>query len=217
MAGPALVAILAGGRGSRLGGAKPTVAFGDTPLIAHPIAAAGAAGLDVVVVAKPQTPLPPLQCDVIYERASEHHPLHGLLAALAEAHARSPDCACVAVGCDMPFVSAPLLAWLAQAGRDGAPARGHEDALLTYAEGRLQPLLARYFPRHRAALEAALHKSQSLTAAAESLRPRIARERQLRRFGDPVRLCFSVDSDDDLQLARRLLQQTPRGRASMAL
>jgi molybdopterin-guanine dinucleotide biosynthesis protein A len=205
MAGAALVAILAGGRGSRLGGAKPTVALGDMPLIARPLAAAREAGLDAVVVAKAQTPLPPLQCDVIYDRASEHHPLHGLLAALAEAHARSPDCACVAVGCDMPFVSAALLAWLAQAGRSGAPGRRRRDALLTYADGRPQPLLARYFPRHRAALEAALHKSESLTAAAESLRPRIMRERQLRRFGDPVRLCFSVDSGDDLQLARRLL------------
>src|SRR5690348_6478436 len=158
MAGPALVAILAGGRGSRLGGAKPTVQLGRLPLIAYPLAAARAARLDTVVVAKPQTPLPSLQCDVIYERAHAHHPLQGLLAALAEAGARSPGCACVALACDMPFVSAPLLAWLAQAGAASAdaPACGPGGgALVTFAHGHLQPLLARYFPSHRAALDEA--------------------------------------------------------------
>jgi molybdenum cofactor guanylyltransferase len=212
MAGAALVAILAGGRGTRLGGAKPTAPLGELPLIAYPLAAAREAGLDPVVVAKPQTPLPPLECPVIYERATGHHPLHGLLAALAEAGARSPNCACAALACDMPFVSARLLSWLARA-RDasgdmragGQPA----GALVTRARGHLQPLLARYFPGHRPALRAALHSGQSLTAAAASLRPRIAGERELWRFGDPARLCLSVDSAVDLQRARRLLSRPP--------
>jgi molybdopterin-guanine dinucleotide biosynthesis protein A len=206
MASTALVAILAGGRGSRLGGAKPMVRLGHLPLIGHVLAAARDAGLDAIVVAKPQTPLPPLECEVLHERAREHHPLHGLLAALDEAGGRSPDCPCVALPCDMPFVSAPLLAWLAQARRDGACACGRgRDALLTTAHGHLQPLLARYFPHHRSALDEALRAERSLTAAAESLRPQIADEHDLRRFGDPERLCFSVDSDEDLQRARRLL------------
>jgi molybdopterin-guanine dinucleotide biosynthesis protein A len=208
MASTALVAILAGGRGSRLGGAKPMVRLGHLPLIGHALAAAREAGLDAIVVAKPQTPLPPLECEVIYERAHGHHPLHGLLAALAEAGVRSPDCACVALACDMPFVSAPLLAWLAQAGRDrsGEHARGR-DALLTCVHGHPQPLLARYFPHHRPALDEALRDERSLTSAAEGLGPRMASERELRRFGEPGRLCLSVDSDADLQLARRLLRR----------
>jgi molybdenum cofactor guanylyltransferase len=209
MAGKALVAILAGGRGNRLGGAKPAAQLGRMPLIAYPLAAAREAGLDVVVIAKPQTRLPPLQCDVIHERAVEHHPLHGLLVALAEAGARSPGCACVAVGCDMPFVGAPLLGWLAAEGGDAAPQRARRDALVSRAQGHLQPLLARYFPGHAAALEAALHRGQSLTAAAESLCPRIVHESELRRFGDPARLCFSVDSDDDLRRAHEMLERAP--------
>jgi hypothetical protein len=76
---------------------------------------------------------------------------------------------------------------------------------VTRAQGHLQPLLARYFPRHRAALHAALRSGSSLTAAAESLQPQIAGERELARFGDPRRLCFSVDSEEDLRLARQLL------------
>ena len=206
MADTALVAILAGGRGSRLRGAKPAARLGELPLIAHVLAAARTARLDAVVIAKPHTPLPALDCDVLFERAPGYHPLHGLLAALAEARARSADCACVALGCDMPFVSAPLLAWLAQPGDAGGQAAPRADrALVTRAQGRLQPLLARSFPHHRHALGEALRAGRSLTAAAQSLHPQIAGERELSRFGDPRRLCFSVDSGEDLQLARRLL------------
>jgi molybdopterin-guanine dinucleotide biosynthesis protein A len=208
MAGMALVAILAGGRGSRLGGGKPAVRLGRLPLIGHALAAAREAGLEPVVVAKPHTTLPPLRCEVVYETADGHHPLHGLLAALAQAGARSPDCACLALACDMPFVTSPLLAWLVQTAgaRGDSPTRGGpRDALVTRAGGHLQPLLARYFPWHRPALDEALRGGLSLTAAAESLGPQIASERELRRFGDPARLCFSVDSEEDLRLARRLL------------
>jgi molybdenum cofactor guanylyltransferase len=210
MASEALVAILAGGRGRRLGGAKPTARLGRLALIEHALGAACKAGLDAVVVAKPDTRLPPLECEVVYESEREHHPLHGLLAALDCAARRAPQCACVVLACDMPFVTAPLLAWLAGDGTDAAATPlVAADALVIRAQGHLQPLLARYFPAHRPALAEALRNGRSLTAAAESLRPRIAGERELTRFGDPARLCFSVDCDADLQLARRLLTATP--------
>jgi molybdopterin-guanine dinucleotide biosynthesis protein A len=49
--------VLAGGRGSRLGGAKPTAELAGRPLVSYPLAALAAAGLDAVVVAKPGTDL----------------------------------------------------------------------------------------------------------------------------------------------------------------
>jgi molybdopterin-guanine dinucleotide biosynthesis protein A len=52
-----IVAVLAGGRGRRLGGSKPLAQFGGAPLIERPLAAAREAGLDAVVVAKADTPL----------------------------------------------------------------------------------------------------------------------------------------------------------------
>jgi molybdenum cofactor guanylyltransferase len=53
----ALGVVLAGGRGSRLGGAKPTAELGGRPLISYPLAALAAAGLEAVVVAKSDTDL----------------------------------------------------------------------------------------------------------------------------------------------------------------
>jgi len=62
-----IVAVLAGGRGLRIGGAKPTRPLAGRPLISYPLSSARAAGLEAVVVAKPDTALPQLQERVIGE------------------------------------------------------------------------------------------------------------------------------------------------------
>ncbi|MBK5220825.1 MAG: NTP transferase domain-containing protein, partial [Thermoleophilia bacterium] len=49
-AGAVLGAVLAGGSGSRIGGAKATVELAGRPLIAYPLAALEAAGVEAVVV-----------------------------------------------------------------------------------------------------------------------------------------------------------------------
>ena len=62
-----LVAVLAGGHGRRVGGDKPALPLAGWPLIAWPLAAARAAGLEAVVVAKAATPLPELDVSVWVE------------------------------------------------------------------------------------------------------------------------------------------------------
>jgi molybdenum cofactor guanylyltransferase len=208
MAAPALVAILAGGRASRMGSSKPAALLDSLPLLDYPIAAARQAGLQAVVIAKRETALPRVDCEVVVEAERSYHPLHGLLAALDFA-AQTPERACVVVACDMPFLTAPLLSWLAKPRACDGGAGGDEpagQALVAQVAGRLQPLLGRYLTSHRSLLRDALARGLTLTAAAQSLAPQIAGEQQLRRFGDPLRLCFSVDSERDLQEARRWLQ-----------
>ena len=70
----ALGVVLAGGRGSRLGGAKPTAELAGRPLISYPLAALAEVGLEAVIVAKPDTDLPPLDVDVLTEPAEPVHP-----------------------------------------------------------------------------------------------------------------------------------------------
>ena len=101
----ALVAILAGGQGRRMGGHKALADFHGEPLIARPLRAAADAGLDAVVVAKAATALPALDVPVWLEPDEPVHPLLGIVTALERA-----ERPVVAVGCDMPFVSADLLA-----------------------------------------------------------------------------------------------------------
>ena len=56
-----IAAILAGGRSRRMGTDKALVEFRGEPLIARPIAAARAAGLEPVAVAKRHTCVAPLR------------------------------------------------------------------------------------------------------------------------------------------------------------
>jgi molybdopterin-guanine dinucleotide biosynthesis protein A len=178
----ALVAVLAGGRGRRLGGAKPLAELAGAPLIAHPLAAAAAAGLRAVVVAKPEAALPTLDVPVWEEPSEPVHPLLGIVAALERAGGPV-----VAIGCDQPFVPAGLLSRLAT-GPEGA----------VHAAGRLVPLPARYEVAWLPALREALAAEGPLRATLEALAPAAV------ELAD-ARLVASVNTPDELAAAERVL------------
>jgi molybdenum cofactor guanylyltransferase len=186
--------VLAGGQGARMGRPKATVELSGRPLIAYPVEAIAAAGLAPLVVAKPDSELPPLDCRVVRERPEPVHPLAGLVAALEAADSRPV----VVLGCDMPFVPPELISWLA-----GLP----DSVAVTFAGGRVHPLLGRYAPDVAPLFAAALADPMPLTEAVVSLDPRIVHEREVRRFGDPERMTFNVNSPQDLERAEELLRR----------
>lgn len=190
---PALGAVLAGGRGSRLGGAKAAALLGGRPLLSYPLDALAAAGIDAVVCAKPgEEPQPRSGVEVLSEPAEPRHPLCGLVAALRHAGGR----AVVAVACDLPFAAPALLAHLAAA---------REPLVVPILDGRPQPLLARYEHSLLGDLEAALESRAPLIPLVESLGPRHLDEAELSRFGDPRRMLFNVNTPDELRQAESLL------------
>lgn len=184
--------VIAGGRGSRIGGAKATVELGGRPLIAHPLAAVEAAGLRPLVVAKADSALPPLRCPVIREDREPRHPLCGVLAAL-ELSGTGPV---VIVGCDMPFLPAALLAWLAEQ---------PEPLVAPALDGRVLPFPARYQRSLRAGLERALAGERSMGHALASLSPRLLGDPDLAAFGEPERIRFNVNTRADLARAAAML------------
>lgn len=101
------VAVLAGGRGSRIGGDKALVQLAGRPLLSYALDAARSAGLDAVVVAKSTTKLPPLEVPVILEPDAPTHPLLGIITALEQYPA------IIAIPCDMPLLRPDELAALA--------------------------------------------------------------------------------------------------------
>jgi len=174
-----LVAVLAGGRGRRMGGAKPLAELAGRPLVEHVLAAAAAARLRTVVVAKPRTPLP-RGVTVWHEPEEPVHPLTGIVTALERAGGPV-----VVAACDMPFVPPDLLARLA-AGPVGA----------VVVHGRLQPLPARYEPGWLPRLRAALAAEASLTATLEALAPAVDEL-------DDAAALRSVDTAEELAAAAR--------------
>jgi molybdopterin-guanine dinucleotide biosynthesis protein A len=187
MSAAPIVAVLAGGRGSRLGGSKAMVELGGRPLISRPLAAAAAAGLEAMVVAKRDTPLPRLDVAVVLEPDDPRHPLTGLVAALEAGRGN----AILALGCDMPFVTGPLLASLG----------GATPPTVATLDGELEPLLGLYGPGDAEPLRAALGRGESLRSAVASLAPARFDESSMRPFGDPRALAFSVNTPADLDAA----------------
>ena len=206
MSADILGVVLAGGRGSRLGGAKATVELAGRPLIDYPLAAIAAAGLEAVVVTKPEEAPPPSRgsfvrsgrtkeprdsVSVLEEPVEPRHPLCGIVAALRLGRP------IVAVACDLPFVTPELIELLA-----AAP----EPLVVPALGGRPQPLFARYGPSLLAVLEAALEREEPLTRTVEALHPRLLAEDELARFGDPERLLFNVNDPEDLLRAEAFLR-----------
>ena len=82
-------AVLAGGSGSRLAGAKPTALLAGRPLIAFPLAALAELCDPVAVICKRGTELPELEAGVErWEEPDEpRHPITGIIHALERAEA----------------------------------------------------------------------------------------------------------------------------------
>jgi molybdopterin-guanine dinucleotide biosynthesis protein A len=173
---------------------KASAVLAGAPLIEGPLRAMREARLEAVVVAKPATDLPPLQVPVWLEPEEPSHPLTGIVAALEQAG--RPVVAC---GCDLPFVAAALLAHLA--GRS-------EPLVVIEAAGRLHPLLGRYTPELIDALRAARDEQRPLHEVVTELRAVRINEPKLRRYGDPERIVFNVNTPADLARAEELLRRS---------
>ena len=151
-------AVLAGGASRRMGAPKALVELASRPLVSRVVSTVGSAGLDPVVVAKPDSPLPRLDCRLLSEPSEPRHPLTGVLAALGASAGRGV----VAIACDMPFVPAKLLTWLAQL---------EEPVAVCEVGGKLEPLLGRYSPEVAEALGAELAAGAAMRDAVAGARP----------------------------------------------
>jgi molybdopterin-guanine dinucleotide biosynthesis protein A len=175
-------ALLAGGRGRRLGGDKAIVDLDGRPLLSYPLAALREALPEVAVVAKRQTELPPLPAGVAVwiEPDEPSHPLAGIVHALRMARGRRV----LVCPVDLPLVTASHLRRLADSGSGGS--------VVARAGGRLQPLLAVYVSAALPGLERSLARDASMHAAVAAIG---AREID---FGDDDALLCNVNAPEDV-------------------
>jgi molybdenum cofactor guanylyltransferase len=185
-------AILAGGRGLRIGGEKSIVELQGKPLICYPVEAVQEVLSRVAILAKTGTRLPRLPGVAVWiEPESPRHPLVGITQALALAGGR-PVLVCAG---DLPFVTPALIRRLVKADPGRSP------AVVACAEERMQPLLGCYQPRALELLaEPAREGTGRVMDAVAALDP------VLLEVDDPEEL-FDVDSPDDLLLATAMLDR----------
>jgi molybdopterin-guanine dinucleotide biosynthesis protein A len=129
-----LLGVLAGGRGRRMGGRDKArlIAPGSAePLLARLLRLGAEEGLDCVVVGGISPPGTPCVSD----EPAGIGPIGGLCALLALAGERPA----LALACDLPYVTAPLIARLAHEQRDAAVLAARDPET-----GKWQPLFARY-------------------------------------------------------------------------
>jgi molybdopterin-guanine dinucleotide biosynthesis protein A len=173
-----------------MGVSKATVELAGTSLAERALDAMRGAGLDVALVAKEGDELPSVDAEVWREARQQRHPLAGILESLDRADGPVVVCAC-----DMPFVTAELVAHIAGLSGTAVPEAG----------GRLHPLLARYDPDATDALQAALTARAPLHEAVRRAGAEIVPEAEIARFGDPERLLFNVNTPTDLARAANML------------
>jgi len=191
--------LLAGGRGSRLGGVGPKalVSCGGRTLLARALDTLAPLADECVVVAPREMELSLERAMRVDDRPGEKGPLPALLAALS---ARSFDDA-VALAVDMPLVTAAALSAL-------RPLRGGALAVMTAPEGVWQPLAAWYASGARELLERAhMAGERSLIAACRALAPVIVDDAQRSEMTEGEGFQWNVNSPEDLASAERLLAQ----------
>jgi molybdopterin-guanine dinucleotide biosynthesis protein A len=133
-------------------------------------------------------------------------PHAGVLPALAAGLRQAGGEICLAVACDMPFVSTALFEHLL------AQAEEH-DVVIPRTEGYLEPMHAVY--RRQAvldAIEAALARGeQRMISYFGAVRVREVSEAEWQTMSPDGRAFFNVNTPDDLRRAQHLASQDPGG------
>src|SRR4051812_15842336 len=193
--GPLTVTILAGGRGSRMGGVdKAALALHGRPLLEHVLAAVSPLAREILVVANDDR----LASDARLTVIRDPEPHAGVLPALLAALDAATSELMLLVACDMPFLTRPLIESLAHQASD-------HDVVLPNVEGHEQPMHAIYrVDACRAAVRAALDRGdRRMISFLADVRALIVHEDELRRLDPELRSFFNVNTPDDLALARQ--------------
>jgi len=124
--------VLCGGRSTRMGQDKASLAFGGETMLEHAVRVMHEVADEVIVVARPEQTMP-AGVRAVHDPVSDLGPLAGIVAGLS---ASATDVN-VIVACDMPLVRATVLRRLAEL-------RGDADICVAVADGQASPLCAVY-------------------------------------------------------------------------
>jgi molybdenum cofactor guanylyltransferase len=188
-------AILAGGRGRRLGGRdKASLSIGGQRLLDRQLAALAPVASRVFIVGGPAERSGERGVRVVDDLVPEAGPLGGVYTALRTAH--TPRV--LVIACDMPFLTARFLEFLGTAGH------GYDVVLPRDGRG-LHPLCAAWSTSAAPVVERLLGEGvRAVRGALEALRLHIIEENALGAFDPDGRLLHNINTPDDLARALTL-------------
>ena len=191
------IIILAGGISRRLGRDKAAEPFGDETLLRRVVRraseAVGSNDVAIVVANTGQSERAP--ADIPHRLVVDDLPGYGTLGGIYTGLEAARNEWALVVACDMPFLSAPLLRYM-------AGLRAGVDAVVPVIEGRPEPTHALYSRRCLPAISQRLQAGQLKAAGfLDLVRVRYVNENEGRRFDPELLSFFNVNRPDDLARA----------------
>lgn len=198
------IAILAGGRSTRLGEDKALLRLIESGPTLLERAAAACAGLsdDLFVVAPAERGYASLGVRLVDERFPGEGPAGGVITALGTA--RYPHC--LVIGCDYPLLARPLLRWLIEQADPDRPVLPEMPAAGRQGRRTLEVLHGAYPTAALPAIEWAFTNGErQLARIIRRLHPRLLAPEELLRFDPGLRSFRSVNRRADAEWARGAL------------
>jgi molybdenum cofactor guanylyltransferase len=194
--------ILAGGKSRRMGGSpKALLPFGGRPLIEHIAETLRSVLPDCLVVTNTPELYESLGLPMVGDVFPEGGSLGGIYSGLRAASGDAALC----VACDMPFLSAVLVAHLAERAAEA-------DVVIPDAGGELQTLHAVYSKACLPAMERRLRAGQlKIAGFFDDVRVLRVPAAAVARFVDPDVAFMNLNTPDDLARARALWGRQPAG------
>jgi molybdopterin-guanine dinucleotide biosynthesis protein A len=201
---PVTAVVLAGGQSRRMGTDKALLQLpsGGPTLIEWVVAAARAVTDDIVVVAEDAGRLPAMPVRTVGDEIPNAGPLAGLVAGFEAA--RYPDV--LALACDLPYLSVPLLRWMVAQPRTWealVPQLPSEDGKPGW-----EPLHAIYTRACLTSMRAALDRGErQMTAFFPTVHVKLLTADEIRLYDPDLRSTRSVNTPDAWVEAARWLEQ----------
>jgi molybdopterin-guanine dinucleotide biosynthesis protein A len=182
-------AIIAGGRGTRLGGTnKALVEIDGRPILARQLDVLRRLFAEILIVANDPAPFASFGLPVVCDRIAGKGAPGGVHAALEAA--RAPWVFCLA--CDMPFIRVEAVALLAQR-------RAGVDSVAPVRNGRPEPLFAFYSKRCAAPFGALLRAGDpSLAQLMAAVRATFVSQEEIEKVDPGSRSLENVNTKEDL-------------------
>ncbi len=198
--------VQAGGGSTRFGTDKALVRIGGETMLARTVGVVGKV-CDTVRIVASETKYEGAPAAVLADRYPGQGPLGGILTALATV--QSAQEWALVVSCDMPFLEAGFLSFLC----DRARTSGAEVVVPESSKG-LEPLCAVWHAGTLSRIEAAFDSGvRKVTEAMKRLPMEVLDESVWKRFDTHNRLFWNINTREDYEEARQILEQEARGTA----